>query len=423
MLDIAIIGAGPAGTSAAAEILRTNPNLNIQIFENDKQVGSPLQCGEGISDNALNFMEIEPQDNFIVARTDRLTLRSPSQFKTKKAPSLYLPGYALNRQEFDRHLASIVYELAGTEDIIKTSSPVRKIMRVDDHFELDVNGETVETKFILGCDGPAAISAHYMGYTRQIVTKGKELWLELPDDSFKDDGMNFYFDPAKFKHGYAWIFPKDHEYKTANVGLITREGDANTLLDEFIENMGLTNCPTIDYSPTQQMVRWVIPNGGPRPEIHTDGMLLAGDAAGITNCLFDGGIFSAMASGRTAGKVAAEACAANDFSKKYLSRYLTALESLQNPLRPTRTAPYTHKSSRDLVKGTDVFYGLSEKQMNTVCEWLVKQQGEEGLGDLTTIKPSIALATRFVAEVGFTVSPLKLMNIAKAFSQTKWWGW
>ena len=376
MYDIAIIGAGPSGTSAAAEILRQNSDLNLVIFENDKQVGSPLQCGEGLSDNALQFMNIQPQEKFITARTDKLTLRSPSQFKASAAPSIYLPGYCLNRQEFDRYLASIVYDLAGTEEIIKTSHQVRSVNRVEDHFELNVNGETVETKFVIGCDGPASMTARYMGQNSQIFTKGKELWLELPDDSFKGNGMNFYFDPDKFQHGYAWIFPKDQEFKTANVGLITREGDAGQLLSNFMEEMGLADCQTINYSEAQKKVRRVIPNGGPREKIHTDGLLLAGDAAGITNCLFDGGIFSAMVSGKTAGKVAAQAFADNNFSEKYLSRYLTELESIKNHnVEGVPKTPYTYRSSRDLVHGAKVCYGLTSKQLNTVCEWLVKQRG------------------------------------------------
>ena len=101
----------------------------------------------------------------------------------------------------------------------------------------------------MGCDGPASVAAKNLGFIdHQVVTRGKELWVELPDDSFKGDGMNFYFDPAKFKHGYAWIFPKDQEYKTANVGLITRGeiSEAGQFLDEFMETMGLTGWTIID---------------------------------------------------------------------------------------------------------------------------------------------------------------------------------
>jgi len=79
-------------------------------------------------------------------------------------------------------------------------------------------------------------------------------------------------------------------------------------------------------SQPQNRHAYPLPMGGPLKKKVADRVMLAGDAAGFVNGFTAEGIYYAMVSGELAGKAAAEACRANEFSAKFLSRYDKACE-------------------------------------------------------------------------------------------------
>ena len=60
--DIIIVGAGPAGTTAAR--YAAQKGLSVLVLEKDRDVGYPVRCGEAVShDGLLQF--IEPDKNLL----------------------------------------------------------------------------------------------------------------------------------------------------------------------------------------------------------------------------------------------------------------------------------------------------------------------------------------------------------------------
>jgi len=72
----------------------------------------------------------------------------------------------------------------------------------------------------------------------------------------------------------------------------------------------------------------LIPEGGYKaiPRLFKDGLMVVGDAAGLTNAIHREGSNLAMTSGRIAGEVALEALAEGDTSSRVLCRYQQRLE-------------------------------------------------------------------------------------------------
>jgi flavin-dependent dehydrogenase len=58
------------------------------------------------------------------------------------------------------------------------------------------------------------------------------------------------------------------------------------------------------------------------PKVYTNNVMLVGDSAGFVDPFTGGGIELGMISGKNAAKVAAEAVKANDFSERFLSKYV-----------------------------------------------------------------------------------------------------
>ena len=73
--DVAVVGAGPAGSNAAYECAKNG--YKVIILEEDPVVGVPVQCGEGLSCFALQHLDLKPSDEFISASVSRLRIIFP----------------------------------------------------------------------------------------------------------------------------------------------------------------------------------------------------------------------------------------------------------------------------------------------------------------------------------------------------------
>jgi len=108
--DVAIVGAGPAGCTAAK--VATQHGLKTIVFDGRKQIGKPVQCGEflpipeelkNIFPNSARIVRLAnvPQ-NFITNRTSLLMLSSPSnhQFEFSLRVS---PKPSIHRRNWHTH--------------------------------------------------------------------------------------------------------------------------------------------------------------------------------------------------------------------------------------------------------------------------------------------------------------------------------
>jgi flavin-dependent dehydrogenase len=61
--DTIIIGAGPAGSTAAKQI--ASKGYSVFFFDMKKEIGTPLQCGEAITKFSQDNTGIPPQNTWI----------------------------------------------------------------------------------------------------------------------------------------------------------------------------------------------------------------------------------------------------------------------------------------------------------------------------------------------------------------------
>ena len=85
--DVAIIGGGPAGSSAAKKVAEAG--LKTILFEEHEVLGFPVQCGEGVSRKLLEIHGIDhkggkadwikihlPLQHFYFPGTNRISINS-----------------------------------------------------------------------------------------------------------------------------------------------------------------------------------------------------------------------------------------------------------------------------------------------------------------------------------------------------------
>jgi len=291
--DVIIIGCGPAGSITARYIQPTQHNLRVLLIDRKKEIGVPIQCGEGI----LGFIQGQKLEPFIydinnlfecpkqirAHRIDQIQLITPKH----KIIEIPVRGNTIYRDLFDQYLAQRAQQEGA---IIKKG--ISFLGFKNKHTIITSKGE-IKGKIIVGADG--AISSVAKSSGLQQPTNLANCVIAKIKGDFNDHTMKF-FQGKMFNRGYGWIFSKgDH----ANVGLGTEfktRSPLRKILDDFIEKELRAKKSDIIFRGGG-----IVPMGGPIPRTIRDNILIVGDAAGMVDPLSGAGIGSAMIAGRECG--------------------------------------------------------------------------------------------------------------------------
>jgi len=294
--DILVVGAGPAGSSAAAAAAENG--AHVLVVERKEIIGSPVRCAEYIPRQLLG--QLGRDRGFVVQTTRGMRTILP----TGRIKETLAPGLMIDRKRFDQALAQKAVR-SGAE--MRTST--RLIGRKDGIVFLKGPGkrmQQVKPGIIIGADGPFSIVGKWMGLRNRHLIPALQVRAKLTSPL---EWTHVYFDPDIYG-GYGWLFPKG---KDANVGLGIAPGSVRsrplkTTLEQLVRRLEKDGLIRKDY---RGMTAGWIP-AEPVRNVSGDTMLLAGDAAGQTHPITGAGIASAVLCGRMAGKWAARAVQAND---------------------------------------------------------------------------------------------------------------
>ena len=145
IVDVAIVGLGPAGASAAAIAARSG--LSVAAFDRKSSAGHPVQCAEFIP-AMLDAGELVISESSVQKIDEMITYVEGDRPDLTKNFS----GHMIDRKMFDESLVKIATD-AGADCQFGAS-----IGSVDDDGRLILSsGETVSAKIIIGADGPRSV--------------------------------------------------------------------------------------------------------------------------------------------------------------------------------------------------------------------------------------------------------------------------
>jgi digeranylgeranylglycerophospholipid reductase len=308
--DIVVVGAGPAGSSAA--LAAASAGLRVLVVDRKAVPGLPVRCAEHIP--ALLLGQLPCKKDFIVQSVEGMRTHLPDgQVTQTKAP-----GFIIARDRFDQALLEAAAD-AGAQ----VSCGTRAIARHAEGIVLQRASEPagkIKARIIIGADGPHSTVGRWIGSVNTHLIPALQVRVPLRNPSAYTE---IYFDPA-FVGAYGWLFPRD---RYANVGLgICKNGRRMPplvkTLDMFIDRLAVAG--KVQADPVQRHFGW-IPAEKLRP-VTAGNILLAGDAAGQTHAITGGGVPQAVICGRMAGQWAARAAQANDL--QLLDHYETEWRDL-----------------------------------------------------------------------------------------------
>ncbi|MHA1912356.1 MAG: NAD(P)/FAD-dependent oxidoreductase [Candidatus Kariarchaeaceae archaeon] len=384
--EISIVGGGPAGLQAARTAAK-NGN-SVVVYEKQQEIGIPLMCGEGVSEATLESFNLPINGDYFRKKIAQMRLF------TANGTSFYcsIKGVMIDRVKFDQHLARLAKE-AGAE--IKTGVKVNNV-RTTEKSVLEIQSssgvEEKESEITILAEGPRARITRSLGFKApRTYVNGYEYHLE----GVSTDCLDFYFDLEEFPYGYIWVFPRGEN--KVNIGIVTSEKHIRAKLDRFMEEKGFTG-------KKLKTIAGVIPRSGPIPQTYGDRLLIAGDAAGVTNPLFYGGIRIAMETGRIAAQTAGEAIEAGEFSSSFLKKY----ERWRNEL-------YVHPV---LMKAQSFMYEMGNKRFNQLSG-IVKNRDITtlGIGGYLKLAGSVFRYPWIITSLG------SMMRLVKAMRISRKWGY
>jgi len=320
--DVLVIGAGPGGSMAARYAARHG--LKVLLIEKRPEIGVPVRCAEGISRAWMDEVEIEPQEKWIDAEIDGAKIYSPDEKSVIKLSAEQAGnevGFVLNREYFDKYLASLAAE-EGAEIWLK--SPAVGIIKEDGYVRGAIVrrfGENVEVraKIIIGADGFESQVARWAGINTVLRERDIVSCIQYRMTNIDiEENFTHFFIGSCAPGGYVWIFPKGK--KEANVGIgvalnkLKSRGEVKKYMDDFIEKHDYLKKGSIIQIVTGAVSTCPVPK-----KIVDNGIMLVGDAARLIDPITGGGIANACISGKYAGEVAAK-CIDNP-SKECLEEY------------------------------------------------------------------------------------------------------
>ncbi|HUV25566.1 MAG TPA: NAD(P)/FAD-dependent oxidoreductase [Methanomassiliicoccales archaeon] len=321
--DVLVVGGGPGGSLAARHAAEAG--ADVLLIEKRQEIGSPVRCAEGVSRAWFEEIKVPMDKKWIAKEVDGAKLVSPSgsSFYVDEKMAGNEVGLVLERHLFDKAMAANAAR-AGAEIMLKTlATGVVKEGEKVVGVTASSYGEplAIEAKCVIAADGFESQVARWAGLDTSLKQSDITTCFQYRLTGIDIEHMYCeFFIGSAAPGGYVWVFPKDED--TANVGLgillsqLKKPGEVKGYLDKFIKD----NERFAKGQPLEA-VSGAVSVSHPLDETVMDGMMLVGDAARLIDPITGGGIAHACLSGMYAGKVAAKALEANDFSKEFFQEY------------------------------------------------------------------------------------------------------
>ncbi|MDR3032450.1 MAG: geranylgeranyl reductase family protein [Kitasatospora sp.] len=303
--DVIVVGAGPAGASAAHAAASTG--RRVLLLER-AELPRYKTCGGGIIGPSRDALP----PGFELPLRGKVTsvtfTRDGRLARTRRARTTLFG--LVNRAEFDARLVAAAQE-AGA--VLRTGAGVARVEQhgaaVPDRRTVAVvlnDGETLLARAVVGADGRAGRIGAHVGVELELVDLGLEAEIPVPETVAADWAGRAHLDWGPLPGSYGWVFPKGD---TLTVGVIAAKGEGaatKRYLDDFIARLGLAGFePEVSSGHLTRCRTHNSPLSRGR-------VVVAGDAAGLLEPWTREGISYALRSGRLAGEWAVRIAEAQD---------------------------------------------------------------------------------------------------------------
>ena len=350
--DVLVVGAGPAGSAAAAWCARHNLDVllvDAEEFPRDKP------CGDGLTPRAIAELDSLGLSSWLDGRARNKGLRAAGfgQELYLPWPGGNLPNYggAAPRLELDAAIRQVaidsgsqVLEGLRAKDVVVAGNKVTGVV-----FN---NGTTIDCKRLIVADGAKSQLGRALGRswhrsTAYGVAARGYIKSHRSDDPWISSHLELRGEHNELLSGYGWVFPLGDGEVNVGVGtLATSKRPAEVNLRGLLTHYADQQRNTWQFEGDVR-APWsaLLPMGGAVSNVAGANWVLIGDAAGCVNPLNGEGIDYGLETGRLAANLFAKTIVnphmdySRVWSKELLVHYGTAF-SIARRLAGLITVPH-----------------------------------------------------------------------------------
>ncbi len=291
--DVAIVGGGPAGASAAWALARKG--VRVVVIEK-ATVPRYKTCGGGVVRRAARLLPLDLRDSadLMCHRVELNFLDSDLHFEVNRTEPVVTMTM---RSQLD---ARLLAEAAKVGAEILSPCTAKAVVDRPDGLEMTTTRGVVVGGFIIGCDGAGSRVARMAGWNERLSMMPACEWEVYVDDDVLERFQRApRFDFGVVAAGYAWVFPKQDHLSIGVASIHPGSFRGQRILEDYMARVGVGNVQRIERHG------YVIP-ARPRKHVARGRFLLAGDAAGLIDPVTGEGITFAIRSGQLAAEALLE---------------------------------------------------------------------------------------------------------------------
>ena len=311
MYDCIIIGAGPAGSTAAYNLAKQGRSVLV-LDKGSFPRYKP--CGGGVSPAIADWFDF---DFTPVIKTTVSSVKYTWKFGDPVEISLedVTPMWMVQRDEFDNFLIQKAIA-QGAE--FKDSTEVTGINLQEQQWQVSTEQGVFTSSYIIAADGANGPTASWLGFeaSQKVVAASLEVATEVSE---KRQNLA-YFDFGSLKNGFMWSFPKKDSYSFSGAFVRDHKGKSPELKKQLTNFAGKFG---IDLENSQYAESTLNLWQADSP-LHCDRALVVGEAGGIVDPLIGEGIRPAIFTGM---KAAVAVSAALDGDNSALANYSEVIKT------------------------------------------------------------------------------------------------
>jgi len=349
--DVAIVGSGPAGASAALELAKNG--VKTVIIEKEK-LPRYKTCGGGfvyrgrknLPFDISSIVEREFNKIDIIFQKDGIHLTAE-----REQPIVTM----IMRDEFDNLLVEKAKEFGV--DLLEESK-LKKITFGDKQHVLHTTKGDVTAQYIVAADGALSTTAKLAGWEEtRLLIPALEYEVEVTQEDFERLNKNVRFDFDAVSHGYGWCFPKKNHLSIGLASTKRTNIDLKKLYKEYLLTLGIKEVVS------ESLHGFQIPVTPRTDSFVKERVFLIGDAAGFADPVTAEGISNAILSGNMVANAIVNSNGSVSKAEENYQNELneTLLPELKTGIRLAKLFYEQHTARKFLMK----HYGESMSQSMT----------------------------------------------------------
>ena len=289
MFDCIIVGAGPAGGSAAYHLAKQGHAVLVlekADFPREKS------CGGGVSPEVAQWFDFDfapVVQNHVSQVKYTFKMGDPAEVELQGVT----PMWMVQRSQFDNFL---IEQAKGKGAEFKSGVEVTGASLQGDTWQVQTSDGTYESKYLIAADGANSTVAKLIGLENTPTIAAASL--QVPGELSDRRKVTAFFDFGSLKNGFMWCFPKADGYSFSAAYVRNPKGKTDELRKQLNKYAAM-----FDVDSNQGEYREHPLNLWDKERsLHSDRALLVGEAAGVVDPLIGEGIRPAMYTGFCAAR-------------------------------------------------------------------------------------------------------------------------